>query len=79
MTTEVHWTDSLRAQMAATAGALVLVTAKSGLTACARAMKSATASYCESAARSGRRLVVGTESVRTGTETERRMVGHVGK
>ena len=41
---------SRRTQISATAGAFALVTWKSGLTAWARAMKRATASYCESVA-----------------------------
>ena len=53
---------SSRAQMPATAGALALVTWKSGLTAWARSIKSATASYCESVTRSGRCLGSGSDN-----------------
>ena len=48
--------------MAATVGALALVSAKSGLTVWVRWTKSATASYCESVTRSGKRLRLGSES-----------------
>ena len=63
---------SRRAQISATAGALALVTWKSGLTACARSMKSATASYCESVARSGRCLGSGSASAGTGNSCSAR-------
>ena len=45
---------SSREQISATAGALAVVTVKSGLTACARSMKSRTASYWLSASTDGR-------------------------
>ena len=51
---------SRRTQISAMAGALALVTWNSGLTAWARWMKSATASYCDSATRSGKCLGSGT-------------------
>src|SRR6266571_233534 len=63
---------SRRTQISATAGALVFVTWKSGLTACARSIKSATDSYCESATRSGRRLVSGSASAGTGNSRSAR-------
>ncbi len=53
---------SRRAQISATAGALALLTWKSGLSACARAIKRATASYCDSVTRSGRCLRSGSKS-----------------
>src|SRR6266700_2509835 len=48
------------AQISATTRAFALVTLKSGLTACAREMKRATASYCDNATRSGKCLGSGT-------------------
>ncbi len=63
---------SRRAQISATAGALVFVTWKSGWTACARSMKIATASYCDSVARFGRCLGSGSASAGTGNSCSAR-------
>ena len=58
---------SRRTQMAATAAAFVGVSAKSGVTACARASKRATASFCASTAGMGNVVRLGSASGGTGT------------